>query len=113
MTTSEEKWGQDASVWASGIGIDTLNGIDKEIITKWQHWDDGRWSLALQRYPPYCSCHSVRVRSTKSKASLSSDICAHSTPSDMADREDNVYRAKLAEQAERYDGESPLSCVSL
>jgi len=22
----------------------------------------------------------------------------------MADREDNVYRAKLAEQAERYDG---------
>ena len=23
----------------------------------------------------------------------------------MADREDNVYKAKLAEQAERYDGE--------
>lgn len=24
----------------------------------------------------------------------------------MADREDNVYKAKLAEQAERYDGKS-------
>ena len=24
---------------------------------------------------------------------------------DMADREDKVYKAKLAEQAERYDGE--------
>ncbi len=28
----------------------------------------------------------------------------------MADREDNVYMAKLAEQAERYDGEC---CFSL
>lgn len=25
---------------------------------------------------------------------------------DMAEREDNVYKAKLAEQAERYDGKS-------
>ena len=36
--------------------------------------------------------------------SLSSDICLQLTPSAMADREDNVYKAKLAEQAERYDG---------
>ena len=26
----------------------------------------------------------------------------------MADKDDNVYMAKLAEQAERYDGELPL-----
>ena len=25
----------------------------------------------------------------------------------MTEREDNVYKAKLAEQAERYDGKSP------
>lgn len=28
------------------------------------------------------------------------------SPSAMAEREDNVYQAKLAEQAERYDGKS-------
>lgn len=28
-------------------------------------------------------------------------------PSTMADREENVYKAKLAEQAERYDGKAP------
>ena len=26
----------------------------------------------------------------------------------MTEREDNVYKAKLAEQAERYDGKSPI-----
>ena len=30
---------------------------------------------------------------------------AVSSSPDMADREDKVYKAKLAEQAERYDGE--------
>jgi hypothetical protein len=29
----------------------------------------------------------------------------------MADREDNVYMAKLAEQAERYDGLFKLLCA--
>lgn len=44
-----------------------------------------------------------------SPVSLSSDICAHKTRSQMADREDNVYKAKLAEQAERYDGKCFIS----
>ena len=30
----------------------------------------------------------------------------------MADKDDNVYMAKLAEQAERYDGKLPLLCKS-
>ena len=30
----------------------------------------------------------------------------------MADREDNVYQAKLAEQAERYDGEYLLMSIA-
>jgi hypothetical protein len=30
----------------------------------------------------------------------------------MADREDNVYRAKLAEQAERYEGKCDARCWS-
>lgn len=29
----------------------------------------------------------------------------------MSERENNVYKAKLAEQAERYDGELPFSFV--
>jgi len=29
----------------------------------------------------------------------------------MADREDNVYKAKLAEQAERYEGNGALAAV--
>ena len=29
----------------------------------------------------------------------------------MADREDNVYQAKLAEQAERYDGKWIFSAI--
>merc|ERR1712071_614867 len=37
------------------------------------------------------------------RVSLSSDIFAQRILSTMADREDNVYKAKLAEQAERYD----------
>merc|ERR1712071_366061 len=37
------------------------------------------------------------------RVSLSSDICTQRILSTMADREDNVYKAKLAEQAERYD----------
>jgi len=31
----------------------------------------------------------------------------------MSDREDNVYKAKLAEQAERYDGKVGTSCKRL
>lgn len=31
----------------------------------------------------------------------------------MADREYNVYQAKLAEQAERYDGELTVLCSRL
>lgn len=30
----------------------------------------------------------------------------------MADREDNVYKAKLAEQAERYDGKFAFSLTT-
>lgn len=31
----------------------------------------------------------------------------------MSEREDNVYKAKLAEQAERYDGEHILDKITL
>ena len=43
------------------------------------------------------------------RVSLSSDICTQRILSTMADREDNVYKAKLAEQAERYDGKTRLT----
>ena len=40
------------------------------------------------------------------RVSLSSDIFTQRILSTMAEREDNVYKAKLAEQAERYDGKA-------
>lgn len=75
--------------------------------------------LAHRLSPPQCCeccvCVPLLVRTNRrrrrrhpkqffSLASLSSDICLQFIPSAMADREDNVYKAKLAEQAERYDG---------
>lgn len=31
----------------------------------------------------------------------------------MSEREDNVYKAKLAEQAERYDGKCNYLCITI
>merc|ERR1712137_1300848 len=46
---------------------------------------------------------SLRPGTFNGRVSLSSDIFTQRILSTMADREDNVYKAKLAEQAERYD----------
>ena len=62
----------------------------------WQSW---RWCCVVQQ----------SVAAPPSSTSQHRDQSSEQQPSqhspDMADREDKVYKAKLAEQAERYDGE--------
>ena len=62
----------------------------------WQSW---RWWWWLQ-----CAAVSGRPTIHHQPSPAVTQTPAVSSP-DMADREDKVYKAKLAEQAERYDGE--------